>query len=768
MKNIFHKLSPVLFAVLLFAALVSSNWAQSAASSIVRVFTIPDGVFFNVDDQSYQHATGTAWPVGSKHTLYALPVQDTVKTNARYVFKSWVVGSTQFTENPLTVTADGAASEFHAVFETQYKLMIRFYPCSDPLSCFSPGTVLFDGGIAAYDQDVYLTEGRSVTLHAIPGKGYVFAGWNSGPNQAIRGFENTVTMNGPITVSPRFEVARRINLATDPPGLQVLADRSPVPTPSTLEWGWNSVHSIGPVSPQQDTKGRYWVFSSWSDNGAPLHAYTVAPNSVLEDTLVATYVPAVSAAFLTSPPGFKINVDGRDSWPIYSFAWAVGETHRFEAPAQQVDDQGRVWVFQSWSNGGSAAQDFKVPEAAFDVGVRMVATYQAMGRLNLGASVAGVSLQVDGKACAAPCDVQRNQGTAVRVSAPAVVALGDGSRAEFQSWSDGSTGEHPVTLGAEPQSLTANYRVMNLLVTACEPAGGSAWQVQPASADGFYPAGSAVTVTALAQPGFRFRRWEGDLSGTGASGVVVMSAPRAVRAVLERAPYIAPAGIRNAAGDTPLEGVAPGSAISIFGASMAPDVAVGPESPLAQTLAGLTARIGDRLLPLFFVSPEQINAQLPPDLAAGSQVVTVRPEGQPEVRGSFTVVAEAPGLFPFAADGKAYAVVSRPDGSPVTPASPARVGELLTVFGTGFGPTDPGRPYGFAAPDSPRFNLLGAIDVLAGVAEARPVAAFAAPGRVGVDAVQFRLGESARGSGAVSLRVRVNGRESNSLLLPVE
>jgi hypothetical protein len=46
--------------------------------------------------------------------------------------------------------------------------------------------------------------------------------------------------------------------------------------------------------------------------------------------------------------------------------------------------------------------------------------------------------------------------------------------------------------------------------------------------------------------------------------VVTMSAPRAVKALLDPIPYIAPAGVGNAAGTTPLAG-APGSIVSIFG-----------------------------------------------------------------------------------------------------------------------------------------------------------------------------------------------------------
>src|SRR5207237_784786 len=109
----------------------------------------------------------------------------------------------------------------------------------------------------------YFPFGTQVILQASPSPGYVFTGWQPGFNQQIQGFLNTVTMNAPVGAYPGFQVTRSINLSTDPPGLHILADRSQINTPATLEWAWDSAHTVGPVSPQQDDHGVYWVFSSW-------------------------------------------------------------------------------------------------------------------------------------------------------------------------------------------------------------------------------------------------------------------------------------------------------------------------------------------------------------------------------------------------------------------------------------------------------------------------------------------------------------------------
>jgi uncharacterized protein (TIGR03437 family) len=305
-------------------------------------------------------------------------------------------------------------------------------------------------------------------------------------------------------------------------------------------------------------------------------------------------------------------------------------------------------------------------------------------------------------------------------------------------------------------------------MTASDPPKGATWSVQPGSQDNYYDAQTMVAVKLTMLPGFRFHRWDGDLSGTFPSGIVAMSAPRSVRALLDPIPFIPPTGVSNGAGITPQTGVAAGSVASVFGANLGSSVLVAPDGILPQTLGGVTVLAGDRLLPLFFVSPTQLNVQLPDDLPVGTQTLTVSSQGQPDVHATFSVVRNAPGLFAQVIDGQAFALAIREDGSPVSSDAPAQRGELLTVYATGLGPVDHQRPEGFAVPLSPPYLVTDGVNVQVGDAVFAAEKAFAAPGRLGIDSVQFRLGDGAPSATNATLRLTINGQDSNTLLIPVQ
>src|SRR5262249_30222945 len=148
----------------------------------------------------------------------------------------------------------------------------------------------------------------------------------------------------------------------------------------------------------------------------------------------------------------------------------------------------------------------------------------------------------------------------------------------------------------------------------------------------------------------------------------------------------------------------------------------------------------------------------------GEQSLTVHNPGQPDAIGVFEVARNAPGLFSHQISGKPYWVAMHPDGSLVTPKDPARRGETITAMGTGFGPCHPHPPDGFAAPASVKFSLIDPVELRFSGKAVKPAFAGAAPGRVGINEVQFHIADPFPTGETIEIKVRVNGHESNAVL----
>ncbi len=231
-------------------------------------------------------------------------------------------------------------------------------------------------------------------------------------------------------------------------------------------------------------------------------------------------------------------------------------------------------------------------------------------------------------------------------------AVGVPARARFRGSTSrpGPTGRPPATRTVDVQSEHAGvFGELSVAVGGDryrQPRGVGDVHLQsaPRPTD-FSRTGTQVTVTVVPANGFKFVKWSGDFSGNFTTGYLTMSGPHAITAYQQAVPFIAPAGIVSAAGATPDGTMAPGSVISIYGNSLAPALQVAAASPLPQTLGNVTVTIGNYLLPLLFVSPGQINAQLPSELVDGSYTLTVSQTGQPDVTGTLTVSRDAPGVF---------------------------------------------------------------------------------------------------------------------------
>lgn len=159
--------------------------------------------------------------------------------------------------------------------------------------------------------------------------------------------------------------------------------------------------------------------------------------------------------------------------------------------------------------------------------------------------------------------------------------------------------------------------------------------------------------------------------------------------------------------------ITPGSWISIYGSNLASGTAVW-NGDFPTVLSQVAVTIDSRPAYLWYVSPAQINVQVPDDSKTGTVTVAVTTPGGTATQ-DVTLSQYAPSLSLFNAkypagivitpgspgnSGQGYDIIG-PPGAFSFPTRPVRAGETLILYGVGFGPTVPavpaGQPYSGAA-----------------------------------------------------------------------
>lgn len=174
------------------------------------------------------------------------------------------------------------------------------------------------------------------------------------------------------------------------------------------------------------------------------------------------------------------------------------------------------------------------------------------------------------------------------------------------------------------------------------------------------------------------------------------------------APVISPGGIVSAGSFGGFTSIAPGSWIEIYGFDLAPATrnwtAADFMNVVAPTiLGGVTVSIGGQAAYLDYVSTGQIDAQVPSNTPLGSVPVTISTANGTSDPFWLVVNPTQPGLLAppnFVVDGKQYVAALFSSGRRLlclrapsrVPSRPASPGDVLTIYGVGFGPVDSGVP----------------------------------------------------------------------------
>ncbi len=226
------------------------------------------------------------------------------------------------------------------------------------------GIVYFNGGCLSTTQTLFLPAGP-IPLVAYPYPGWVFYGWQIN-NQFILSSSSSYSLTSPATITPLFSIAKRVHFMTNPPGLNVLVDRSTSQTPMTpspngatcpttssqlsglaplgfaqlctgdFDFLPGSVHTIGANTPQTDQVGNYWVFEGYTNGIGQNGSYTVDNATNVATTLTAGFVPGVKVTLITSQPGLQLS--GRRAQQLAGLQLRLGAGR--DAHRQRCGDPG--------------------------------------------------------------------------------------------------------------------------------------------------------------------------------------------------------------------------------------------------------------------------------------------------------------------------------------------------------------------------------------------------------------------------------------------
>lgn len=225
--------------------------------------------------------------------------------------------------------------------------------------------------------------------------------------------------------------------------------------------------------------------------------------------------------------------------------------------------------------------------------------------------------------------------------------------------------------------------------------------------------------------------------------------------------------------------LAPESIASIFSLGITNTIGIASTNPLPTKLNNVEIKVRsalavERIAPLFFTSPEQINFQIPAGTTAGNATIFVNVNGVTRSYGTVQIASVAPGLFTANSNGSgvaaAVALRVRADGSqsyePVAEFDPvqnrivARPIDLgaetdkvyLLMFGTGL---------------RNRTALSGVKVKIDGV-EADVSFAGAQPDYVGLDQINMQLPATLRGRGEVTINCTVDGKAANAVTITLK
>jgi len=234
-----------------------------------------------------------------------------------------------------------------------------------------------------------------------------------------------------------------------------------------------------------------------------------------------------------------------------------------------------------------------------------------------------------------------------------------------------------------------------------------------------------------------------------------------IRLLTPTFPAITSGGVGNAASYAPR--LSPGALASVFGTGFGSATAQ-PAAPLPTFVSGVSVLVNGTEAPIYYLSPTQINFQVPWGTATGTGNVAVAVNGGSSNTVSVPVSAAGPGLF-YLASGAA--IVQNQDYSLNDPSNPAARGSTIIAYLTGSGPVSSAQTDGAPAPTSPLATLKSSYSATIGSATAQVSFAGLAPGYIGLVQMNIVV-PTGLTPGTYPLTITIGSDTSNSATIAVK
>jgi uncharacterized protein (TIGR03437 family) len=454
---------------------------------------------------------------------------------------------------------------------------------------------------------------------------------------------------------------------------------------------------------------------------------------------------------LTAPFG-KTTVTAMAADPASGALYAAAVTSN---SLEVSTDRGQTWTSTGWPYGNSTITAITPTSAALYATVQNTQTSAFVVKLSPDGSTVLYSTLLSGH------------------PSPATVELNEcGPTLPLQCWDPAifASQNYATGIALDP---AGNIIVVGGTRSADLP---TASPMQPANAGG---ADAFISVISTDGSQLRYSSYLGGSLGDGAAGVTVDSqgnvtvvgqtsstdflgaavpqgqyATGFVVKALPTPPVGPPAiaSVLNGASFQP--GIAAGSWVAVKGSNLANTVAQAASGNLPTALDGVSVTIDGKPAFVEYISPRQINVQAPSDSAVGTVNVLVNNNGAVSAPAPAQLAAAAPAFFMYPDTNNA--VASRLPGYAQVgqPSAPAKPGDTLVLWGTGFGATNPAVAAGTMVTGTPATLALPVVTV--GGMPVTVIGSILTAGSVGLYQVTIQLPANVQ-TGAVAIQASVGG-----------